>query len=62
MQRDPKGIYQGGVSGKLTSVPGLQAAYEAPERPDLEVDGQRENPESAASRIVHLLEVRGLVV
>lgn len=61
MQRDPKGIYRGGVSGTLENVPGLQAAYEAPEQPDLVIDGRNESPESAASRIVSLLEERGLV-
>jgi adenylylsulfate kinase len=62
IQRDPKGIYRAGAAGAFQNVPGLQAAYEPPDQPDLVVDGRNEKPESAASRIVGLLESRGLVV
>lgn len=47
LRRDPKGIYQRG-----TMVPGLQSEYEAPENPDLIIQGDVEDPESAAQRIV----------
>lgn len=45
--RDPKGIYRQG-----STVPGLHSEYEAPENPDLIVQGDAEDPEQAAKRIL----------
>ena len=50
-QRDPKGIYRSGSP----HVPGLGAAYEPPEHPDLVIHGDREKPEDGAERILALL-------
>jgi adenylylsulfate kinase len=61
MQRDPKGIYRRAMAGESQHVPGLQAEYEPPENPDLVIHGDRENPDAAASRIVDVLEARGLL-
>lgn len=57
--RDPKGLYRLAREGRSATLPGLQAAYEAPERPDLVVRGDAGTPEQAASRIRSLLEQRG---
>lgn len=57
--RDPKGIYRRAREGSATDVPGLQAPYEPPERPDVVARGDREAPEDAARRIVVALEERG---
>jgi len=51
--RDPKGLYRG---GRTTTLPGLQAPYEAPLAPELAVRGDRGTPDSAAAAIVTLLE------
>lgn len=59
MRRDPKGIYRKALSGEATHVPGIQAEYEAPLKPDAVVHGDRENPDDAAWRIVEVLEARG---
>jgi adenylylsulfate kinase len=53
--RDAKGIYKRGQEGATTTVPGLQAAYEPPEQPDLVVRGDREAPEEAARRVITAL-------
>lgn len=50
--RDPKGIYRQARQGSADAVPGIQAAYEAPENPDMVVHGDRELPEAAAGRII----------
>ena len=42
MARDPKGIYRKAREGAADTVPGLQSAYEPPEKPELIVDGSRE--------------------
>ena len=61
MKRDPKGIYQKGVSGESLNVPGMQAEYEAPQSPDLVIHGDRENPEESAARIIDILTAKGWI-
>jgi adenylylsulfate kinase len=51
MARDPKGIYRNAAG----DVPGLHAAYEPPENPDIVIDGLRESPSDAAQRIMALI-------
>jgi len=57
--RDPKGIYRRAREGKAPGVPGIQAEYEPPLRPDLVIRGDIEEPAEAASRIVAALVERG---
>ncbi len=54
-KRDPKGIYARAASGTATEVPGVQAAYEPPLKPDLTVDGQA-SPEAGGKNIVNKLK------
>ncbi len=55
MKRDKKGIYKKAREGAASTVPGLQAAYEPPEQPDLVVAGDRETPERGARRVIEKL-------
>jgi Adenylylsulfate kinase and related kinases len=57
--RDPKGIYRKAQSGQASTVPGLQASYEAPGHADVVVSGHDESPEAGAHMIVRALEDRG---
>lgn len=57
MARDPKGIYRSGGAGGSATVPGLQAAYEAPEAAEVVV--HEEMPGIAAERVVAKLDERG---
>jgi adenylylsulfate kinase len=57
--RDPKGIYRQAREGKAGTVPGLQAEYEAPEKPEVVVQGDREAPEEAAGRVIAKLTQLG---
>jgi adenylylsulfate kinase len=61
MQRDPKGIYRKALSGEASHVPGIQAEYEAPLKPDVVVHGEKEIPEDSSQRIVRVLEERGWI-
>jgi len=65
MARDPKGIYRRALQAETSSVPGsvpgLQTPYEAPEKPDVVVEGEGEDPESAARRIVAKLLEKGYI-
>ena len=59
--RDPKGIYRKAQSGQASTVPGLQASYEAPEPADVIVSGHDESPEAGSHTIVRALEDKGYV-
>jgi adenylylsulfate kinase len=56
MARDPKGIYARAVSGEASTVPGAQASYEPPDRPELVVSSV--DSRDAARAIVRALESR----
>lgn len=55
IQRDPKGIYRQARGGEASNVPGVQAVYEPPKNPDVVVNGDTDNPEVAARRVVDFL-------
>ena len=55
MQRDKKGTYRKGRHGESTTVPGLQAPYEAPLSPDLTIDTTAVSPSDAAGQVVALV-------
>jgi hypothetical protein len=61
MARDPKGIYRQAEGNPNAKVPGLQAAYEPPETPDLVVQCEDETPDAAAERVVALLVEKGYI-
>jgi adenylylsulfate kinase len=54
--RDPKGLYR-----KASTLPGVQAPYEAPLAPELVVHGAGGTPADAARHIVSLLADRGWI-
>lgn len=57
--RDPKGLYRAAREGKSATLPGVQAAYEAPLAPELVLHGDRGTPAEAAGQIAAWLEQRG---
>jgi adenylylsulfate kinase len=59
LQRDHKGTYSKGVEGKSFMVPGLQDPYEAPLKPDVEIQTTVYSPDAAAAQIIKVLEERG---
>lgn len=61
MERDPKGIYGKAKAGAAGTVPGLQVPYEPPVHPEVHVRGNREDPESAARRVLEVLIEESLV-
>ena len=61
MGRDPKGIYRRAHEGEAQTVPGLQARYEAPEKPEIVLHGDRDAPEDAARRVITKLAELGYV-
>lgn len=54
--RDVKGLYKKARSGQIKNFTGIDAPYEAPENPDLEIKTDLEDPEKATDRIVAFLK------
>ncbi|TXL65964.1 sulfate adenylyltransferase subunit CysN [Zeimonas arvi] len=57
--RDPKGLYRKARRGELVNFTGIDSPYEAPESPELRLDGTEESVEVLADRVVELLRERG---
>lgn len=60
MARDPKGIYQAALQGKAPTVPGLGTTYEAPEKPEVVVESDKETPTESAQKILTWLKTHWL--
>ncbi len=54
-QRDPKGLYARARAGELQGLTGIDAPYDIPQAPELQVSGYGEPPEAIAARIAALL-------
>jgi sulfate adenylyltransferase len=59
--RDTKGLYKKALAGELANFTGVSDPYEAPVKPDLRLETDREDATASLGRIVALLHVRGLV-
>ncbi len=53
--RDPKGLYRRARAGELPNFTGIDSPYEAPEGPELRIDGAAMTPEEAAERVLELI-------
>ncbi len=59
--RDRKGLYAQARAGKIGHFTGISDPYEAPERPELRVDGNGAEPGVLAGHILDYLKRRGLL-
>jgi adenylyl-sulfate kinase len=59
--RDVKGLYKLALAGEINGFTGVSDPYEEPLAPDLVVETDREPVESSVSKIIHVLEQRGLI-
>ena len=57
-RRDPKGILRAAAVRPGNTVPGAGTPYEPPDLPDFVVDGMREDPDAAATRIIGAILAR----
>jgi len=62
MRRDPKGLYAKALRGEIKHMTGLDDPYEAPERPDLILDTEREKLEQNVEKVLELLREDGWVM
>ena len=56
--RDPKSLYRQARRGEITNFTGIDSPYEAPERPDLHLDGAFSSPDALANQVMDLLTAR----
>ena len=57
--RDVKGLYRKARAGEIPEFTGISAPYEAPERPELLLDTNRQTVEESVSALVRHLEEKG---
>jgi len=57
IERDPKGLYRKALAGQIKHFTGLDAPYEPPVRPDIEIRTHEESPEESLARIIRVLEM-----
>jgi adenylylsulfate kinase len=60
-RRDVKGLYEKAFRGEIKEFTGVSDPYEAPEKPEIRIESEQEEPEQSAQRILELLEQRGLI-
>ncbi|HEY0139115.1 MAG TPA: sulfate adenylyltransferase subunit CysN [Nannocystis sp.] len=60
-QRDRTGMYARAERGELKHFPGVSAAYEPPERPDLVLPTDTLGPDECVEQVLALLRQRGLL-
>ena len=53
--RDPKGLYKRARAGEIASFTGVSSPYEAPENPDIVLDGSKHTPEQLADELYEQL-------
>ena len=60
-QRDPKGLYKKARAGELKGFTGIDDPYEAPQNPELVLDGGAKTPEQLAQEVIDCLKNRGKI-
>jgi len=61
MARDPKGLYQQAIQGKIPNFTGISDPYEPPEFADLKLAGADHPPTVLADQVVHMLLDRKVI-
>jgi adenylylsulfate kinase len=57
--RDPKGLYKKARAGQLKGFTGIDDPYEAPEKPELVLDGGKKSIDELADEVLAFLKARG---
>lgn len=57
--RDPKSLYRKARRGAISAFTGIDSPYEAPERPQLRLDGTHPSPDALADQVIELLRGAG---
>lgn len=60
-ERDVKGLYAKARAGDLPNFTGISSPYEAPENPEITIDGSKLSAEEAADEVIQKLEEFGIL-
>ena len=60
-QRDPKGLYKKARAGELKGFTGIDDPYEAPEKPEIQLDAGTKTPEQLADEVIEYLKKTGKI-
>jgi len=60
-ERDVKGLYKKALAGEIKHFTGVDDPYEAPEKPEVVVDSDKETVEQSVAKIIRTLEVMELI-
>jgi adenylylsulfate kinase len=60
-QRDPKGLYKKARAGQLKNFTGIDDPYEAPLKPELNLDATNTSPQEATVQLLEYLEKQGIL-
>ncbi len=60
-ERDPKGLYKKARAGEIKGFTGIDAPYEAPNKPELVIDTSKRSPQEAAVELCAMLEKAGKI-
>ncbi len=58
-ERDPKGLYKKARAGEIKGFTGIDAPYEAPEKPELVLDSDAKGIDELADEVIAYLEANG---
>ena len=59
--RDPKGLYKKARAGQLKGFTGIDDPYEAPEKPELVLDGDTKSIDDLADEVIAYLTTKGVI-
>ncbi|MBS0265462.1 MAG: adenylyl-sulfate kinase [Planctomycetes bacterium] len=59
--RDPKGLYKKARAGQIKGFTGIDDPYEAPEQPELVLDGGKKSIDECADEVIAYLQKHGLL-
>jgi adenylylsulfate kinase len=60
-ERDPKGLYKKAMAGEIKNFTGVNAPYEAPDKPELVIHSDKCSVQEAAVMLLELLEKTGKI-
>ena len=60
-ERDVKGLYKKALAGEIKHFTGVDDPYEAPVKPEILIESEKETVEESAAKIIRTLEVMALV-
>lgn len=58
---DTEGLYAAARRGEIEEFTGVNAPYEPPEQPEVHLRTDREPPEECAAKVVHTIELMGII-